>query len=414
LKRNSTPAIIASSLAVALAGVGIDRAHADDWHWDPRVDLSGDYNSNYGLESGNVENVSVAGTVLDAAMKVSVLDPTTKFEITPRVRALYFPGESQFDANDLYLNSQFQELWERANFTFNEFFWSQDILQSYLPSTNIGVPLGQNSPGADLAAVNQRVRQNLLLLTPTGTFDLSAREQLQAQVQYLGIDYSREIYNEVQNFRNFSGSIGLASAITAQSSVTIRGIAADLDPTTGSGARTYGAEGEWDTHLSERMQAYAKLGVEHTSFDLAQYGKSSDTSISGGAGISRKFVAYDLFADFSRSVAPDSAGAVVARNDLRVRLEHKFTERASGYLGLRGIDQQALGNSIGFTGQRYGQAAIGVEWRWLRQFSIISEYAYTSFKEGDAQSAGSNAVTITLRYEPHRPAQEIGVDIGRY
>jgi hypothetical protein len=160
------------------------------------------------------------------------------------------------------------------------------------------------------------------------------------------------------------------------------------------------------------MQAYAKLGVERTSFDLAQYG-SATTSVSGGLGISRKFVAYDLFADFARSVSPDSAGALVARDDLRVRLEHKFSGRTSGYVGLRGINQTALGNSAGFTAQRYGQAALGMEWRLNRQFSIISEYAYTSLKQANAaQAAGSNAVTITLDYQPHRPTQESRVMIG--
>ena len=130
-------------------------------------------------------------------------------------------------------------------------------------------------------------------------------------------------------------------------------------------------------------------------------------NVSGGIGISRKFIAYDLFADFARSVSPDSYGTVVARNDLRMRLEHKFSARTSGYVGLRGINQVALGNSIGFMGQRYGQAALGVEWRIYRQFSIISEYAYTTYKAytGGAQAAGSNAVTISLKYEPHRPAE---------
>jgi hypothetical protein len=413
LKRNSSPAVVAASL-IALASIGADCAYADEWRWDPRVDLSGNYNSNYGLESGNIEDTSVAGSILDAQMHVSLLDPTTKFDITPRVRAVYYPGESEFDANDLYLNSQFQQLWQRANFSLNEYFWSQDILQSYLPSTNIGVPLGQSSPGADLATVDERVRQDLLVLAPTATFDLSPREQLQIQAQYFGVDYSKEIYNEVQNFKSFTGSVGLGFGITAQSDVTIRAIASDLDPAAGSGAHTYGAEGGWDTHLSQVMQAYAKLGFEHTSFDLAEYGKSSATSVSGGAGISRKFVAYDLFVDFSRSVTPDSAGAVVARSDLRVRLEHKFSDRTSGYVGFRGIDQQALGNSVGFTAQRYGQAALGVEWRLLRQFSIISEYAYSNLKDANAQSAGSNAVTITLRYEPHRPVQETRVNIGQF
>ena len=96
-------------------------------------------------------------------------------------------------------------------------------------------------------------------------------------------------------------------------------------------------------------------------------------------------------------------------------LEHKFNARTSAYVGLRGIDQVALGNSAEFVGQRYGQAALGVEWRIYRQFSIISEYGYTTYKQYDsgAQAPGSNAVTISLRYEPHRPAEEFGVNIGR-
>jgi hypothetical protein len=86
-------------------------------------------------------------------------------------------------------------------------------------------------------------------------------------------------------------------------------------------------------------------------------------------------------------------------------------------VGLRYIDQEALGNhSGGFVGQRYGQAALGVEWRIYRQFSIISEYDYSTYKQdaGGAQAAGSNAVTISLKYQPHRPAEEFGVNIHRY
>ncbi len=123
-----------------------------------------------------------------------------------------------------------------------------------------------------------------------------------------------------------------------------------------------------------------------------------------------------MFVDFARSVSPDSAGTVIIRNDLRARLEHKFSGRTSAYVGLRGINQVALGTTTDFVGQRYGQAAVGVEWRIYRQFSIISEYVYTTLKEytGGAQAAGSNAVTISLRYQPHRPAEELGVHFGQY
>jgi hypothetical protein len=415
MKRNSTPVMIASNL-VALAGLGIGCADATDYHWDPMVMLSGNYNDNYGLDSGNAQNVSVEGAIVDAALHLSIINPDAHFEITPKVHSVYYPGQSQFDANNVYVDSQFEQLWPRGNFYLNEMFWSQDVLTSYLPTTAIGVPLGQNNPGADLALVNERIRQDLLLLAPIANFDLSPRKHLEIRAQYLSVDYSQAINNQIQNFKSYSGSLGLGFDITPQSTITVRGIASDLRPVTGSGANTYGAEGEWQTHLSEVMQAYAKFGLEHTSFNEAQYGQSSATSVSGGIGISRKFVAYDLFVDFARSVSPDAFGTVVVRNDLRARLEHKFSGRTSGYVGFRGINQTALGNSGGFVGQRYGQAALGAEWRIYRQFSIISEYAYTTFKQyvGGAQAAGSNAVTISLRYEPHRPAEELGVNFGQY
>jgi len=414
MKRISVPAMTFANL-MALTGLGIGCADATDYHWDPTLILSGNFNDNYGLDSGNIQNVSVAGGIVDASLHASIINPDAHFEITPRVRSVYYPGQSQYDANNVFVNSQFEQLWPRGNFTLNQVFWSQDVLTSYLPTTAIGAPLGQNSPGADLASVTQRVRQNLLLLAPVANFELSQREHLEIRAQFLGVDYSQAVYGQIQNFKNYSGSLGLGFDVTPQSTVTVRGIASDLRPVSGSGANTYGAEGEWQTHLSEVVQAYTRLGVERTSFNQAQYGQSSATSVSGGIGISRKFVAYDLFADYARSVSPDSAGTVVVRNDLRTRLEHKFSGRSSGYVGLRYINQVALGNSAGFVGQRYGQAALGVEWRIYRQFSIISEYVYTTYKQytGGAQAAGSNAVTISLKYEPHRPTEEFGVNIAR-
>jgi hypothetical protein len=409
--------MIASNL-VALAGLGIGCANATDYHWDPTLILSGNYDDNYGLNSGNAlnaQNVSVTGAIADASLHASIINPDAHFEITPRLQSVYYPGQSEFDANNVFVDSQFEQLWPRGTFTLNEMFWSQDVLRNYLPTTAIGAPLGQNSPGADLASVSERIRQDLLLLAPIATFELSPREHLEIRAQYLSVDYSQEIYDQVQNFKNYSGSLGLGFDVTPQSTVTFRGIASDLRPASGSAANTYGAEGEWQTHLSEIVQAYAKLGVEHTSFSESLYGQSAATSVSGGIGISRKFIAYDLFVDFARSVSPDSYGSVVARNDLRVRLEHNFNGRTSGFVGLRAINQVALGNSVGFTGQRYGQAALGVEWRISRQFSIISQYAYTTLKEytGDSQAAGSNAVTISLKYEPHRAAEELRVNVGR-
>ena len=219
--------MIASNL-VALAGLGIGCADATDYRWDPTLILSGNYNDNYGLQSSShrmavAQNVSVTGAIADAALHLSIINPDAHFEITPKVESVYYPGQSEFDANNVFVDSQFEQLWPRGTFTLNQLFWSQDVLTSYLPTTAIGLPLGQNSPGADLASVTERVRQDLLLLAPIATFELSPRKHLEVRAQFLGVDYSQPIYDQIQNFKNYSGSLGLGFDVTPQSTVTVRG-----------------------------------------------------------------------------------------------------------------------------------------------------------------------------------------------
>jgi opacity protein-like surface antigen len=414
MKRVSGVAIIALGFASA-AVLDIECADAADWHWDPQLIVAGNYDTNYGLDTGaGGQNVSVAGTIVNASLDASIADPTTKFEITPRLRSVYYPGHSQDQANDQFVDSHFEHEWQTVNFALNEYYWRQDMLRSYLPSTIIGTPLGQGTGGGDIGAINERIRQDFLLLNPTATFELGPRERLDVQAQYLNVSYSNQIPNQRQDFKDYTGGLGFEFAITPRSTLTFRGTASQLIPGSGSNANTYGAEGEWDYHLSERMQSYARLGVDHTTFDQNIYGQSSATSFAGGLGISRKFVRDDLFVDLMRSLSPSSFGEIVVRDELRLRLEHKFGPRSSGYVGLRGIKEQALGTGIGFSGQRYGQGALGFEWRIFRQFSIISEYAYTSLKTDNIPgTAGSNSVTISLDYQPHRPAEELGVRIGK-
>jgi hypothetical protein len=423
MKRVFAAGIIALGLA-ATAVLDIGRANAADWHWDPRVDVGGTYNDNYGLSSApSAQIVSVAGSFVSASLQASIAEPSTQFEVTPTLRLIEYPGHSEFESDDQFVNSRFSHEWQSADFALDEYYSRQELLQSYLPSTNISTPLGQGSGGGDIGPVNERIRQDSLQLSPSATFVLGPRERLEVRAQYLDANYSQQINNERQNWKSYSGGLGFGFAITPRSTVMVRGVASELIPGSGSDANTYGAQIEWKSRLSERMQAYARLGVDHTTFNQNLYGDSSATNISGGLGISRQFVVNDLFVDLTRSVSPSSFAEVVARDELRLRIEHKFGPRSSGYIGLRGIKEQALGSGVGFTNDSYGLAALGFEWRIFRQFSIVSEYAYTMLRtynvpgtagaNSATRTAGANSVTITLVYQPRRPAEEFGVRIAK-
>jgi hypothetical protein len=419
IRLNRILSFVIPGLACAVAGPQC--AQAADWHFDPRATLSANYDDNYGLDSGASQNVSVFGGILDAGVKIHFADPLTQFEITPRVRSSVYPGHAEDQSNDQFVTSRFEHDWRTAQFTVDGFYWRQDVLRSYLPGTDIGTPLGQNTGGADIGAINEKIRQDFLFLSPAAMFDLSARERIELRTQFVDVGYSKQILNEKEDFKNYAGSLGFQYSLTQRSNITIRGTAAQLKPDGGSDAHTYGLEGEWDTHPSEVLQAYARLGVDRTTFGInsttpapATNNQSSATSVAGGLGLSRKFLVNQLFVDLARSVTPSSAGAIVARDELRLRLEHEFNARMSSYIGLRGIKEQALGDATGFVAQRYAKAAVGFEWRMLRDFSIVPEYAYTTLKDANLGStAGSNSIMISLVYERNRPVTETGVRIGQ-
>jgi hypothetical protein len=409
--RQNLAGVSACALGVLVCALSPDLVSADDWHLNPRVVLSGSYDDNFRLDDLPADKIRVAGAAVEASAQILFEDPTTRFVVTPRVHATMFPGHAEEQGNDEFIDAQFSERWERAQFAMSADFWHQLVLKSYLPTTDLTAGLGKSPGSTDIGAITERNRQDFIFLSPTGTFDLTPRTHLDVQTQILDVKYADQITGVRQDFKNYEGGVGVSTQITPTSTVSLSGAASKFKPDSGSQANTYGVQGQWTVRQTEVQQAYARVGIDHTTFDQIPGGSpltlgptGSSNSFSGGLGISRKFKTTDVFADLMRSVAPQAAGVVVAQDELRLRLEHQFSARSAGFIGLRGIKDTALQSSTTFTGERYATAAAGFEWRLYRQFSVTSQYIYSSRKtDVFSTSANSNAIEVSLIYEPHRP-----------
>jgi hypothetical protein len=130
----------------------------------------------------------------------------------------------------------------------------------------------------------------------------------------------------------------------------------------------------------------------------------STSNFNGGVGVAWNFQVTRILIDALRSTSPSSQGTVVDRDELRFSITRDFSPRVVGFVGLRGIRTQGLSESgTDVSERKYYTGRTGFEWRMTRQFSLESAYEYKWQEyEGDAESASSNGVTLSLVYQPRR------------
>ena len=135
--------------------------------------------------------------------------------------------------------------------------------------------------------------------------------------------------------------------------------------------------------------------------------RKAETSYVGGAGVQWTFPVNKVLMDLTMSVDPNSSGVLVKRDQVRLRLDHQFSERLAGNVGLRYIRDKSVDSDIALAERRYGVATVGVAWRQTKTISYAAEYNYTNQKfdalnAPGSRDATSNAVHVSFVYEPRR------------
>jgi hypothetical protein len=161
--------------------------------------------------------------------------------------------------------------------------------------------------------------------------------------------------------------------------------------------KAYGAELQWDTRTIKDTTRFFRLGAQNV--ELASGG--SNIAWLAGAGVSLLLGRNELFTDISRSVGPSSAGVVVARDQLRLRLVRSMTPRLSLLVGLRGTHDEDVDDTSAFTPRSYATGDVGLEWRVKEEWSIRLAGDYTWQKyQNDTAAAASTGATLSVIYQP--------------
>lgn len=393
--KNSSMAISSLvAVVVACLGIGAD-ARAAGWYLEPRVEAGYKYSDNYRLDLPGSE-VEVSGALVDALLSLSTVSPRSSFVLTPRVRISYFPGETDQNANDYYLGINFDDKTQRRRAGIRVDLSSEDVVTSELPSASITSGLG-NPDALDSGQTLENNRRDLIEVTPNFSYDLSQRYRLDLDAHYVDANFERSSIGGQLDFSDIGASVALGFVISPRSTVLLRALASRYETT--SKTDGYGGEVEWTTNYSELSKMYVRLGVQKTSPERGP----SDTQVLGGLGGRWSSQRNKLFLDLTRSVGPVSAGTVVERHQLRLRLAHDVTERVAWIVSARAFRDEGLEPQSTYPTRKYAVGEAGVEWRVQRAWSITGTYNYY-WQEyaNDPTSASANGIVISVVYEPKR------------
>ena len=381
-------------VAVPLALAACTTASAANWEVSPRVMAGYRYSDNYRLDLPSAE-VEVSGAEADVGVTFRTVDPRTNFEITPRVNATYFPDEKDEDSTDYYLTGGFSDVTPRRRLNVPFMYSDEYVVDSELPEAGEGGGLGEPEQG-DSGRFIQRNRRDFFRIAPSMSYDISQRYRMELNAHYLQADFENQLPGFQQDFSEVGAGAGFGFLTSPRSALLVRGLVSQYETTTTTDA--YGGEVEWNTQYSENSRAYVRVGAQQTKPERG----SSDTNVIAGAGGQWASQRNTLFLDFTRSVGPVSAGTVVERHQLRIRIDHDVSQRFALRAGARLSRDEEVEDGT-YPTREYAIGELGFEWRWLRQWSLIGSYNYRWQEyEDEPSDASASAFLIGIVYEPKR------------
>jgi hypothetical protein len=385
---------VCAGRALALGAGPAARADAV-WEFTPKVEAGYLYDDNYRLTQPGTE-IQVNGPLADVAFEMAALTETSQFTFTPRVRATYFSDEDDLDSVDYFGAMDWQRNGQRFDTRLRADFAQQDVINSEQPTADVDTGLGEPVFG-DAGRVIVKNRRTRYAVQPEVSWELTQRNRFEINARYSDVRFDEAISAAQVGFDTTEMTAGVRTRISERTTLATRLRGGYYDIEFRDVTKAYGAELQWDTRTARDTRTFFRLGAQNVELP------EGDTTIAwlAGAGVSLLLGRNELFTDLSRSVGPSSAGVVVARDQLRLRLVRAMTPRFNLLVGLRGTHDEDVDDTSTFTPRSYATADVGVEWRMKEEWSlrIAGDYTWQKY-QNDSDPAKSSGATASIIYQP--------------
>jgi opacity protein-like surface antigen len=396
----------ALATALALCAHGAQAA----WVVQPTFELSTGYDDNVRLsESEEQDAIVTQGT---AQATVRNVTETSEVAAVGGIGYLVYSnmeGENQLDDQDLqYLRVTASRRTERAQFGVRTsgrrdlVLRRNDPLFDPIDARDLdpdSAQLDTDTGEVDVSSVREQVRRMRFDVAPYAQFDLTDRTSTR-----FGLSYAQRHFDsdgEALGLRDSTTSGADAQLIRAMSPRTSMNATigyALLETDTAVDTDTYRATLGWEHQLSPTTQIGADVGANRTENDFA-----SDTSLTYQVRFARATPVSRISLHAERSAIASPFGGAEQADRLGARYRRSLAERVELGMSLYGYRSQRIGIG-GDTDRDYVDARPEIVWRLSRSWSLGAAYTYRWIdrKGEEDETAQSNAVSVSLRYQPPR------------
>jgi hypothetical protein len=395
----------AAALLALLPGLAAGAA----WELIPTVEAGTVYETNprYLRDCRNTDppgarcgNEYAMGTFVDARVTAAWRTPDTEVRLTPRVRDWnYLESNKDLNNNDQYLDLGVLQRFQRVQIgllaQYSDTLVRQQIVQGATPDDpDVPPPI----TGGGSQQVDDGASQERWSATPYFNYNLSPRNVLVLQLGYSSTSFDDRANIRFFDFDTTSAEVSLTHTLDQKNQFGIAVNASTFDANNfertdnplfriENETDNYGINATYERALTQTLRATLRLGTVRNSSLVTSGGstfRASESSLLGNFGIRKRSAKTTLNFDVGRTQVPRSDGRQVTQDEARFFVDHNFTQRFSGRVGVVYLDQSTIGDFDRFE-QQFWTGDLSVAYRLLPTWTVRALYTYRDTSTDFAQ-----------------------------
>jgi hypothetical protein len=373
-------------------------ADAAEWSIGPFVSVAGDYDDNAGLQSRTDEEEKISGFIGEVGADIGYRSDLYDFRAIPRLLSRRYPGDSDFDNDDQFLDYRFTRQTQNGNWGVDGKFIRDFIRTGERAYVDFEADDPEQLEDDDSGRVGARDRRFRWTVTPHWRTQLSDTSYANFRARYINVDYDQTAETLLVDYKNARAEARYNRILDPRTTALVE-----------ADALWYSAEDTPGDSTSYGLQLGVRRDLsETTSFEVLG-GLSTSERVSGGnetnwigeANLIRRLETIRLLGQFRRSITGTGSGTLTRRDQVNIAFTRRLTNLLTAGLGLLGYTTNSV-EDVQFDERNYVQLRSQFIWSLTRNFDLEANYRWTLIdREDEDESANSNAITVWLHYRPN-------------
>lgn len=357
------------------------------------------------------EPVSASSVVADGEVTFAVYDERNQFVLTPRVVVESYTDDeaSVFDTQDYHLFASGSRVWTRSAAGFRVNYSDEIIINSELaeaipqdPDVLPGEDFTDPDPATGRLTFSDNERARLDLRANVD-IAVAERNQLRLEVRRQDVQYSGSEDADRSDFDNTAYSVAIIREVDERNTVSARITISQFQvPSNRNTTDSTLVEGSFSRPIAPTWMAYVTGGVARNQYEFLRNGSLVSNSAASTVltvGLRKRSERTRWNFDFSHNTQPWGNGFLAKRDNARVYVNHQFSQRFNGRMGLRYTKTTTLDDVDVDDDREFTRLDFGFEYALSPTMFISGGYDFIRQEFVNEQSDGEkNAVSFGFTY----------------